>query len=140
MNKMGSLKTITRNTDATKILDSPLEMGKRKRQEMINRTQNAAGYFVKVVASGLLIAALFLIITNQATDLFQMQASVAPWMKSHRIVFPATVQAHIDNIKASLNRAVVPTTPAPTPKKQKMSTDKRKHKTESQRNKGVKQS
>jgi len=133
---MGSLKTIARNTDATKILDSPIGLGERKRLEMIKRTQKAAEYFVKVVASGLLIATLFLIITNQATDLFQMQAAVAPWMKSHRILFPAAVQSNIDNIKASLNHAVVPA--AVAPRKQKTSIDKHKHKTENLRSKGVK--
>jgi hypothetical protein len=126
MNKMGSLKTVARNTDATQRLESPVEMQKRKHKDILMRVQKIGSYCLKVVFGGIMIAALFVIVANQASDLFQMGSTLSPWMKSHRIAFPGQMQLNIDALKASLNRGTAKKTP-------KLNSDKHKHKIENQK-------
>ena len=105
LNRMGSLKTVARNTDVTQRLDDPLQAKKYKRYQTLLRFRKSGLYLLKLGLGGVIIAALILCVSNQAADLFRMQSLVAPWMKSHRIVFPNQLPLTLSNLKESIVNA-----------------------------------
>jgi hypothetical protein len=132
INKMGSLKSAARNTDITKRLDDPLQAKKYRHQQIFMRLKRAGAFLLKMAIGGVVIAALVIIIISQAANLVQMQNMLAPWMKSHRLVFPNEVPSSVEAFKASLLRA-----PLAAKNKQKLNTDKHNNKVENPKTKAA---
>ncbi len=101
-NKMGTLKTVARNTDVTQRLEDPLQEKQVKRQQNLLRLQRIAKFIVKVIIACLIIGILIFCATTQITNVYQMPGLLAPWIKSHRITFPNQLPHSLSAIEQSI--------------------------------------
>lgn len=105
LNKMGSLKTVARNTHVTHRLEDPLQIKEYRGQQKHLRFRSRLRSLLTLLFGGLVSAILIWYVAVQAINVFQMQNLLAPWMKSHRIIFSNNLPLDLSSIKQSIEHA-----------------------------------